>query len=325
MQVLDQFSEAVLPAVNGNEIQGLFVSQALHDLAKLESRPARLTEIAYEWCSAIYANRENFEDLENLLLDCLELGFRHIDPSERRFPVRLTHTEHHRGLVDVVFKSQKSEAIADLLMALAADYSLAGQAGEMDSVRMGYLINLHNLGPFSPRLRQLVIRLVATTRYKGFESTGVELLNHLHVTVEEMHDPYGWTSLLFDVIRSSEGPRRLSDWYWECLVELTALGRTPKFGDADALKIAKSLIDAEEWGKLECWIGVVWMYSWLWRIPGEGLEPPTLLMLRHRPGATQRLEQRIEQWSQRYPRDMPEPLQQILTQAHEAAQQKVSP
>jgi hypothetical protein len=79
-QILNQLSKAVLLAVNGNQTPHRFIPHVLRDLAKLEARPLRLTEVAYEWCSAIYANREKFEDWESLLLVCLELGFRHLDP-----------------------------------------------------------------------------------------------------------------------------------------------------------------------------------------------------------------------------------------------------
>ena len=332
-QILNQLSKAVLSIVNGNRAQHEFVSHALCDLAKLESRPPRLTEIAYEWCSAIHANRDKFEDWENLLLDCLELGFRHLDPLERDFPIKLTHDEHHRGLVDMVFKSRKSEAIADLLCALTANHSLRGQTGEIVGVCTGHLFDLHKQVPFSPRLRQLVIRFVEIAGYKGFESAGVEklieYLNHLHVTVKEMGSKYSWLSLLRDVIRSSKEPQRLSDRYWEFLVAFGASEQLPVFENTDALKITKSLIDAEEWGKLECWIGILWMRCGIRVVffPGEDpeLEHPTLLLLRQRPGAAKKLKQWMKRWSRRPGVNIPESFQRILTRAHELAQQQVLP
>ena len=319
--------------VNGNRAQHEFVSHALCDLAKLESRPPRLTEITYEWCSAIYANRDKFEDWENLLLYCLELGFRHLNTRGSTAHIKLTHGEHHRELVDVVFKSQKSEVIADFLRALTAGYSLPEQAGEVVGICIGHLVDCHKLVPFLPRLRLLVIRFIGLTGYKGFEGVRVEkligMLDHLHVTIEEMDDTDidEWSSLLLAVIRSSEAPQRLSDWYWERSVELAALGWTPEFGDTQVLKIAESLIDAEEWGKLECWIGIAWMYSGFGRTSQEELEPPTLLLLRRRPGAVQKLEQWIEKRDRCRARGrcFPEALQRILTRAHEAVQRQRAP
>ena len=280
---------------------------------------------AYEWCSAIYGNREHLEHWESLLLVCLEVGFRHLDPWRLPTDIRLTHTEHHRGLVDMVFKSQNSEAIADLLHARTMGYFLPDRAGEMVDFCTRHLDGLHNLVQFSPRLRRLVIRFVEVVGYKGFEGAGVEglieLLDHLHVTAEEMDWNSRWTSLLLNVIRSSEGTRRLSHWYWELLVEL-AVSEVwwLKSEDTDTLKIAKSLIGAREWGKLECWIGIMWMFPKLVAIRGKNLEHSTLLLFRHRPGAAQKLEQWMEQWSkQKAWRRVPESLQRILTRAQEAA------
>jgi hypothetical protein len=105
----------------------------------------------------------------------------------------LTHTEHHRGLVDVVFKSQESEAIADLLHAWTAEILSMSRQHALLNICTGHLVGLHDLVPFSPRLRRLVIRFVGLIGYKGFEGVGVEgfieLLNHLHVTVEDMDEP----------------------------------------------------------------------------------------------------------------------------------------
>ena len=328
-QILRQLSEAILLAVKGDRRQRRSIPLVLQDLAKLETRPTCLTLFAYEWCSAIHEGRRGLGDRESLLLICLELGFRHLDPQQPPTDITLTHTRHHRGLVNLVFKGQNSEAIGDFLHAWTMDDDLPEPAGEMVGICGGHLVGLHNLVPFSPRLRQLIIRFAERAGYKGFEGAGVEklveLLDHLHVTVEEMDDTDKWASLLLDVIRSSEGPQRLSHCYWEFLVE-RAVFRGLEFWNTDALKIAKSLIDAQEWDKLECWIGTVWMVSESARITGEDLERSTLLLLRQRPGAAQKLEQWIERWSQCLPRRrFPELLRRILTQAHETAQRQDAP
>ena len=295
----------------------------------LEARPLRLTEIAYEWCSTIYENRKTIVGWENLLLICLELGFRHLNPSNSCTNVRLTlaHTKHHWGLADVVFKSQKSEAIADFLYALTTKSSLPHRADKMIGIWVGHLLGLHTLGPFSPRLRQLVIRFVGRAGYDGFKSAGVEklveLLDHLHVTVEEIDQTYLWMLLLLGVIRSPGGTQHLSHWYWEFLVELAVSeGWLLGFENIDALKIAKSLIDAQEWGKLECWIGAVWAASEPASITEEDLQHLTLLLFRQRPAAAQKVERWMERWSRRRKTDIPESLQGILTGAHEESQRK---
>ena len=330
-QILNQFSKAVLLAASGKQDQRRCIPHALRDLAKLEARPACLTWIAYKWCSAIYENRENIEDWENLLLLCLELGFRHLDPYEPCTRAILIHTEHHRGLVDVVFDSQRSEAIADLLHAWTTENPLFDHPDDMVGICTGRLVGLQNLGPFSPRLRRLVIRSVGIVGYHGFGGAGVEklfeLLDRLHVTAEEIDHAYKWASLLLAVIRSPEGIQRLPDWYWELLAELAVSEHWGlNFGDTDALKIAKSLIEDEEWGKLECWIGVVWTVSESAGITEEDLEHSTLLLFRQRPGAALKLEQWMEQWSnQSMWRRIPEPFKRACRRAHEAVQRQDAP
>jgi hypothetical protein len=198
----------------------------LHELARLEIHPARLTEMAYEWCSVICENHEIFKDWESLLLVCLEIGFRHSDFQRQSTEARIDSSEHHRGLVDVVFKSQESEVIADLLQA----WTMGGRYGELGRALLGscagHLVGLHNFVPFSPRLRRLVIRSVELIGYKGFEGVGVErligLLDHLHVAVEDMDEKGNWVKLLSDTVQSPEGTQHLSYWYWDSLVELTA-------------------------------------------------------------------------------------------------------
>jgi len=76
----------------------------LHDLTELEIRPVCLTEAAYTWCSVVYENRQSLGDWERLLVICWEIGFRHLDFQSPFIKAALTHTEHHRGLVDAVFK-----------------------------------------------------------------------------------------------------------------------------------------------------------------------------------------------------------------------------
>ena len=356
-QILNQFSKAVLVAVNGGWNQRRCIRHAFLDLANLETRPPRLAEIAYGWCSAIYENRKNLGDWEDLLPVCLELGFRRLDQQNLDTSIELIHTEHHRGLVDVVFKSQKSEAIADLLNVWTPrPYRSSELADTLFDIITGHLFGLHTLIPSSPRLRQHVVHFIEgngrsiLSRARAEEL--IEFLNQLHVTFEEMSDTTAWSSLLLDMIRSPVEIQCLSDQYWELLVEFAVLASW-NWGsrDADGLIIARSLIEAEEWDKLECWIGILWMALKLEEIPQGGmsfvpegiteedLEHPTLLLFHHRPGAAQRLEQLIERWSReswndiRRERDIPEwvqsrigltskALQRILARAHEAVQRQ---
>ena len=333
-QILNQFSKAVLAAKSRRTLHGC-IPHAVHELAKLEVRPSCLTEIVHDFCSEVVyppvrvfvrqGGRRIPADADSIWTDlpfvCLELGFRHLDPREFRMDIWLNHTKHHQELAEIVFRSRKSEAIADLLQAWTTEDILSHYADDMLGICTGHLIKLDNLVPFSPRLRRLVIRFVEIVGYQGFEGAGVgkliELLDHLHVTAEEMDRPSKWASLLLSVIRSPEGIQHLFDWYWELLVEIS--GQRLEIGDVDALKIAKSLIDAEDWGKLDCWIEIIPAVSDSAGITEEDLEHLKLLLLRQRPGAAQRLEQWMERrwpkwtgWS-------------MVVRTHEAAQRQDAP
>jgi len=197
-------------------------------------------------------------------------------------------------MVDVVFKSQKIEAIVDLLHAWTTSidpaHTLLGTCTER-------LVCLHNLVPFSPRLRELVLRSVELIGYEGFEEVGVErfvgLLNHLQVTAEDMDSLDPWVRLLLDTLQTSEGTQLISHWYWELLVELgVSLSSWLEDDVTYNPQIMTFLTEAREWSKLECWMGTVWV---LWPpeadgITEEDLGRSILLLFRQRPGAFQKLE-----------------------------------
>ena len=142
----------------------------------------------------------------------------------QRITATLSHTEHHLEMADVVFKSRKSEAIADLLHAWVTGGSYETPTPTLLSLSTEHLVGLHDLVLLSLRLRRLVIRSVESIGYGGFEGLEVqryvELLNHLRVTVEDMNWKPVWTSPLLDTLQSSEVAQCLSYWYWELLVEL---------------------------------------------------------------------------------------------------------
>ena len=157
----------------------------------------------------------------------LEAGFRHLDPQYRRIPGSLTHTEHHRKLVSVIFQSNNSEAIADLLHAWTSIGRSHGPAHKLLRICTGHLVDLHNRVDFSSRLRRLVIRSVELIGHEGFKEGGmerfIELLNNLDVGVEDMDSYFKWALILLATVQSSEGARGLSTHSWELLAEFTAL------------------------------------------------------------------------------------------------------
>ena len=320
-RIIYQLSKAIGSAIVGTEVQPGFIPHVLRDLVDLETRPMCLTEIAYDWCSEIYESRRNLKGWEGLLLTCLEIGFRHLDPQDQVAIPKLTHTEHHLGMVDIVFESQNGDAIADLLHSWTIGYSLHIPS----DTRVERLVCLHNLVPFTSRLRRLVIRSVELVGCEGFKGVEmerfVELLNHLHVAVEDMDDERCWETLLLGTIKSFEGTRLLSHLYWELLVELAILQPQVLHEVTYNPQTMVSLTEAQEWSKLECWIATVWI-SWPPEADGiteEDLSRSTLLLFRQRPGAFQKLEQWMERWSQKAGNDAPESFQRICKQAQQAA------
>ena len=275
----------------------------------------------------IYENRQSYEDWESLLLTSLEIGFRHLDFEPWSIKASLTHTEHHQELVDTVFKSQESEVIADLLHAWTAQNDSQEPPCELLGLCSGRLVGLQNLVPFSSRLRRLVIRSIGLIGYKGFEGEGVkglvELLNHLYVTVDEMDDLLKWGTLLLEILRTPEGVQDLSYWYWESLVEISMpLSRSLRRELVYSPQTTTFLSEAQEWSKLECWMGTVWM---VWP-PGargtteEDLEYSMELLFRQRPRAIQQLEQWMERWRREYSwNNVPEAFQRLCREAHETA------
>ena len=323
-QILCQLSKAICSAIVDTKAHLGFIPYVLRDLVDLDTRPMYLTEIAYDWCSVIYENRQSLGNWEGLLLTSLQVGFRHLDPRGQDTVPALIHTEHHLAMVDIVFKSQNGDAIADLLHSWTANYFLP-IPHETCAER---LVCLHNLVPFSSRLRRLVIRSVEFVSYGRFGGVGVErlvgLLNHLHVAVEDMVWSDRWVRFLGGILQTSEGTQLLSQWYWELLVEL-AIPRSMSFRYETTYNPQTTifLTEAQEWSKLECWIATVWM---LWPpeaggITEEDLSSSMLLLFRQRPAAFQKLGRWMERWSQmRDGNNIPESFQRICKQAQEATQ-----
>ena len=79
MRILNQLSEAILSVINGTDyLQHNLLPCVLRDANRLERDP-HLTGLAYDWCSAIFENRQSLRGWEDLLLFSLEVGFRRFD------------------------------------------------------------------------------------------------------------------------------------------------------------------------------------------------------------------------------------------------------
>ena len=294
----------------------------LLDLAKWEQRPSCLTTMAYELCSAILENYPSLADGQNLLCLSLQVGFRHLDPQNPRISAKLTHTEYHPHMVDIVFGNGDDEEISDLLHA----WTSRGDCHKPPESLNTCARHLVGLRPSSQRLRRLVIRAIGCIGYGGFEGVGLEeffeLLNHLGATVEETDDKEGWATLLLDTVKSSEGIRRLTYPYWEFLIELL-IGSEPRVLDGAVWcpRVITSLEGDQEWDKLECWMGVIWV-AWppeTGTTAEEDARRVMLSLLCQRPGAVSKLEKWVGRWSERCGRAVPETFQRMCEQTRTGA------
>ena len=317
-RILSQFSQATTSATHPSHPQFEYLPQILLELTELKNRPSYLTAMAYKWCSDICKNCSDLADREELLFLPLEIGFRHLDYQYRRISAELTHTEHHKQIVDIVFDSKDDEVIADLLHAWTST-SESHRPHPSLSTCARHLVCLQ---PASERLRRLVIRSVEFIGYQEFKEVGVErfieLLDDLDVGVEDIEDKEQWALLLLNVIQSSEGIQGLSYRYWELFGELAITWSWKLGGYLWSPHITTFLEGNREWDKLECWMGVVWM-AWPPEAGGtieEGVEHAMLSLFRQRPGAIQKLRQRMERWSKENSYHIPESFHRICEKGY---------
>ena len=319
-QILNQVSKAIISTPNPTGLIHEPTWGLLFALTTLENHPSCLTELAYQWCPVIW---ERFGDWARLFLLPLKIGFRHLDSSDRWIQANLTHVNHNQSFLDTVFKTSKIEAIADLLQAL----TVKDRSGEPARISLrlctSHIVDLHNRVPmpFSPRLRRLVARSVEFFGREGFEEGGagkfVWLLNHLCIGVEDMDWPYDWTSILVEIIQSAEGIRHLDIKVWELLAKLaTSYSRALRTKVTYDPRVTRFLLESEEWEKLECWLGVVWM-AWLPETDDEteDLNSATNLLFRQKPDSVRKLTQWMEEWSEDRRKAIPVPFQEICEQA----------
>ena len=323
VQVMSQVSGAIASALESSRPQRKFIRVALCILVRLEKRPSSLAREAHDWCAIIWGNRQRYEDWETLLLLSLEVGFRHLDLSYLWASLNFTRAEYPQELIDTILKGKNSEAIADLICALrVADHSCQLAL----SVCANYIVDRPNdaTETFPSRLRKVISLCVEPGGFEVLKYMGrerfVELLNRLHIEIQDVMVPSRyttWTRVLLKIVRSPEGVRHLAVQSWELLANLATSGFSSTTYKPDVMAF---LLEAEEWDKLECWMGVVWMV-WSTR-PGitvKDLEHATALLFHHRPSSVNKLTGWMERWSKECNADVPEAFQQICERAHTPA------
>ena len=308
---------------DGNRVGSLI--HLLEFLAKWEERPARLTPMAYQWCSTIFEvagglgrgsmridegpRRRDMEfvladpgcdlfhsdDLGHgqwvaLLLTTLEVGFRLADTSCGRPVLDLDHTSHHDQMFKAVFSCDNDEIIADAVGAW-----IIGKSTPTGSCAHYFAKRVARATPFSSRLRQVGIRALERNWRSELTmsiSETVCLLNCLEVDVDDVGNGYEWRRLLVEIIRSTAGFESLSSHCW-CLLGRLASKTMPfdRFGPRDE-DVMKSLEKVEDWEKLEAWMAITWGFPADSFMPEsmENIKRVTLKLASDRPSALQRFE-----------------------------------
>ena len=143
----------------------------------------------------------------------------------------------------------------------------------------------------------------------------VGLLNYLRVGVEDVNVLSQWASLLLEIIQTPEGAQHLAIQSWEVLVEL-AISGAGIWGSEDFIydpQVTDILLGAQEWDKLECWVGVIWV---LWPPETDNtqgdLVRAMVSLLRRRPGAAQKVAGWMIRFSGESRGDVPTSFLQVL-------------
>ena len=314
-QVINQVCAAIVPALKSPHPQYELIRGLLFTLTQLETRPLELAEVAYDWCAMIWKNRQSYEDWTTPILLSLEVGFRHIRPSGANMVPPFSRTEYHQGVHDLVLDSKNIEAITDLAWASFA-FEGSGQLGLkiVDRVvnRPGGVTE-----PFPRDLGRIFARCMEFLGLEALEYVEkqrfVELLNCLDIDFKDqgrMGRRDAWAAILLEIIQSPDGAQHLAIQFWEFLVEIIVAGHGSRAAYNPGVALTY-LVDGNEWDKLECWLGIVWM---LW--PPESGNVPKVLedtmksLFQQQPDAVQRLTQRMEQWEEKAWGRMPETFQQ---------------
>lgn len=337
-------SGAIASIPNTPGINRQIVRVLLSALTKLENPPKYLTDMAYGWCPVIW---ETFGDWEGLFLLPLKIAFRDLPDHDSRL-LELPPLEYHQDLVERVFRTDDHEAISDLLRGFTAPSQ--GPAYASLCSCLGHIVGLyHNpkIRPFSYRLQELVLHAADCIGSHGFDGAESEefvelsnclcsglgmrqvlILTLIKTIQSQSHFPgrvqhfaiHVWKFLARHAIMGTTYMRSEMEPDRKITNSLAARGST-YMGDGVAYdqQATDSLLVAQEWKKLEYWLGVVWM-TWDFTSPmflqGPGaiskLKEDTSSLFGQDPDAISRLKRRMEVWSRQRGKDMPAPLRELI-------------
>ena len=217
--------------------------------------------------------------------------------SNNLYQVELNHTSHHDRVFETAFSSDVDDIIAN-----AACAWIVCNPRPASSCARYFVKRAENTRPFSPRLRQVAMRVIENIWREELTASGLEvvcLLNSLEARVSDLGDEDEWYTLLVQVIRSPAGKNLISH-YWRLLGVLEPFWIFPLDLPHEAkymiggfkirdVEVMKSLEEGEDWEKLEIWI-VVLLHTeptpeWM-----ENIGDATFKLISSRPSALQMFE-----------------------------------
>jgi hypothetical protein len=220
-----------------------------------------------------------------LLPVILEIGFRLAGPGHGGLAL---HTFHREWTFKGAFSNWDDESIADA----ATVWIIGGDQTPPGSFVRYFAEHMGRSTPFSPRLRQVAIRVIERFWCSELEASELEivrLLDRLAVDVGDIVEKYPWVQLLVGVIRLSAGPESLSSHYWRLLGKLVqAEGYAVRLAPRD-VEVMRLLEGAGDWERLEDWTVVVWLSEPQYNSM-EDVKQVTLKLLLQRPSALARFE-----------------------------------
>jgi len=253
--------------------------------------PVRLDDTSYRTRGNPHAL--TLDSYVHLLSIALDIGFRLAAPSRDQPVLHSNRTPYHEWVFETAFSSRDDEFIVDAVSAWIMD---RGRAPPGSFARY-FTGRMERDTPFSPRLRQMGLRAIERihdSKLKMSELETVRLLNCLNVNVDEVEWDYGLVMVLIEVIRSPTGSENLSPHNWRLLDKLAVgvLFHRPLV--SRDVEVMRMLEEAEDWEKLEVWMGIIWWFtpSDDGRGPGstQDIEQATLNLLSRRPSALPRFK-----------------------------------
>jgi len=194
----------------------------------------------------------------------LKIGFRLVGPTWDEPRIHPNHTPQYDRMFEIAFSSGRDEVIADAVCAWVIDiyHTPAG------SLVCHLTDRVERAKPISPRLREMIIHAISRIGSSDLTVSApeiVRLLNRLEADVDELLVKNNWVDLLTGLICYSTGFESLSSHYWRLLDKLMPTTSHPRyfrmfpgrFPLRDA-EVMWSLEEAEDWGKLEVWMEIVW-------------------------------------------------------------------